>query len=498
MNVDTERRDGEPASDQTTQVDDTPKLQWDDENDPENPRNWSMARRSGCGVLIASISLLSSFASSILVPGVSDVMAHFGTSDRLLGTLTTSVYVLGLGFGPFVLSPLSELYGRWIIYTSSLVAFTGLQVGCALSNSMTMLIIFRFLAGCAGGVAPSLGQASMSDLWTAEKRGRWTSFLSLGPMSGPAVGNLVAALILTVKPWQWIFWMTTIVSCALLALTLLFLRETYEPVILRRRLAKRLAKRELGEPLPPALAHLAHYTPVPRAAMLSRAITRPIRFLFTSPIVSIFGMFAAYVYGMLYLLLTSLPLLFGAADARAGLFNYGFNSTGLGLAYLGLAAGLLVGFTCAVVAHTRLWTILTRRNGEGRPEYRLLPMTAGMTLFPIAMFLYGWSAEKKTPWIAPELGTFVFGAGIFLSFQSIQFYITEAFIPYSASAIAGITLLRSLAGTVFPLFGQQMFDKLGYGISGTIIAVCALPAIPFPLILYKHGAYIRKRWPFRP
>lgn len=37
-----------------------------------------------------------------------------------------------------------------------------------------------------------------------------------------------------------------------------------------------------------------------------------------------------------------------------------------------------------------------------------------MTLFPLAMLLYGWSAG--TPWIAPELGTFVFGAGIFMSF----------------------------------------------------------------------------------
>ena len=78
---------------------------------------------------------------------------------------------------------------------------------------------------------------------------------------------------------------------------------------------------------------------------------------------------------MLYLLLTSLPLLFGAKDIREGLFNYGFDSTGLGLAYLGLAAGLFLGFTCAVVAQTRLWTILTRKNGESRPEYRLLPMT---------------------------------------------------------------------------------------------------------------------------
>ncbi|KZV82563.1 MFS general substrate transporter [Exidia glandulosa HHB12029] len=480
------------APTQMTVVDAMPT--WDDEKDPENPRNWSARRRASCAILIASISLLSSFASSILVPGVPAVMQHFGTTNHSLGTLTTSVYVLGLGFGPFLLSPLSEIYGRWIIYITSLAAFTAFQIGCALSNSMTTLIVMRFLSGCAGGVAPSLGQASMSDLWTAERRGRWTAILSLGPMSGPAIGNLIAALILSARPWPWIFWMTTIISAVLLVAVVFLLRETYEPVILRRRQAKRQAK-EPRFALPLQNGGQRQLDP---AALLSRAITRPIRFLVTSPIIAIFGTFLAYVYGMLYLLLTSLPLLFGAADARTGLFNYGFSSTSLGLAYLGLAAGFLVGFGCALIAQTRLWTILTRRNGEGRPEYRLLPMTAGMTLFPIAMFLYGWSAEKGAAWIAPELGTFVFGAGIFMSFQSIQLYIMEAFIPYSASAIAAVTLLRSIAGTVFPLFGQQMFQRLGYGVSGSIIAACAVPAIPFPLILYKHGAYIRKRWPFRP
>jgi DHA1 family multidrug resistance protein-like MFS transporter len=78
---------------------------------------------------------------------------------------------------------------------------------------------------------------------------------------------------------------------------------------------------------------------------------------------------------MLYLLLTSLPLLFGKDQSRPDLFNYGFNSIGTGLSYLGLALGFFLGCIAQIYSQTRIWDVLTKRNGEGRPEYRLLPVT---------------------------------------------------------------------------------------------------------------------------
>jgi len=78
---------------------------------------------------------------------------------------------------------------------------------------------------------------------------------------------------------------------------------------------------------------------------------------------------------MLYLLLTSLPLLFGREQSQPGLFNYDFNSIGTGLSYLGLAIGFFFGCLVQIYSQTKIWNFLTKRNGEGRPEYRLLPMT---------------------------------------------------------------------------------------------------------------------------
>ncbi|KAF8499316.1 major facilitator superfamily domain-containing protein [Gautieria morchelliformis] len=475
-------------------------------NDPDNPKNWPHWKRecyhrryyrttlvSLCFTYFSEYPeiFLSSFASSILVPAVPDVMRQFHVTDRLTGTLTTSVY-LGMGLGPFVLAPLSELYGRWIIYTSTLAAFTFLQIGCALSTSMTALIILRFFAGCTGGMAPSLGQASISDIWHPHERGRWAAMLTMGSMLGLPMGNFIASLILQRKQWPWVFWTLMIFSGVLLLLALFLLKETYEPVILHRRQKKQRPPNGL-----PAFSVMDGKQPVTPdlTRVFSHAITRPLRFLATSPILMIFAFFHAYTFGILYLLLTSLPLLFGNAQRRPELFNYGFNSRGTGFSYLGLCAGLFLGSLVQMYSQNKIWNFLTKRNGEGRPEYRLLPMTAGMIFFPASLLWYGWSAEKQYRWIFPEIAT---GRSFWTRNVHNFLYLTEAFIPYSASAMAAATLIRTITGAVYPLFGQKLFEALGYGKGGTLLAALAVPAIPLPLILYKHGRYIRERWEFTP
>lgn len=47
--------------------------------------------------------------------------------------------------------------------------------------------------------------------------------------------------------------------------------------------------------------------------------------------------------------------------------------------------------------------------------------------------------------------------------MSINTYLVDTFHIYAASALAANTVLRSILGGVFPLFGLQMYDGLGLG-----------------------------------
>ncbi|KZT35958.1 MFS general substrate transporter [Sistotremastrum suecicum HHB10207 ss-3] len=467
-------------------------LEWDSPADRDNPKNWRMRQRVPIAGVIIVIGFLAGFISSASVPGTPGTQAEFHVQNKIIATLPTSLYVLGFGLGPYVLAPLSELYGRKIVYQATLSSFTLIQIGCALSPSMPALIILRLIAGCFGSIAPSLGPASMSDLFAAHERGISNSLLSIGVLTGPPMGTVIGSFVVSAKPWPWIYWLTTAFSGIVLIANVLFFKETYEPYILRQRFRRRSQRANLPSSVPGTQDV---------TTLFLRAITRPLRFMYTSLVVMILGTFQAYSFAMLYLILVSLPLLFGSdrqvSDAN-NLFTYKFTPIQEGLSYLGLVIGFILGGTFQMRAQTFIYRTLTEKNGVGRPEYRLLPMTISAVFFPIGLLWYGWSAEAHRHWILPEIGLVIFAFGVFINFQSVQLYVAEAFIPFSASALAAITLLRCIAGAAFPLFGQAMFIKLGYGWASTVLAMLFIPAVPVPWILYRVGEHLRNRFPFKP
>ena len=59
-------------------------------------------------------------------------------------------------FQPLVLAPLSEVYGRNPMYLCSMVIFTILYLPLALSDSIAVIIVFRFLSGVSGSVGSTM------------------------------------------------------------------------------------------------------------------------------------------------------------------------------------------------------------------------------------------------------------------------------------------------------------------------------------------------------
>lgn len=96
----------------------TDTITWD--SSPSHPRNWPNSRRWKNALIISITGFLSTSGSSIFVPATSEIEAQFG-GVREVVILATALYVLGLGFGPFVFAPISELYGRQVSYTVSMI-----------------------------------------------------------------------------------------------------------------------------------------------------------------------------------------------------------------------------------------------------------------------------------------------------------------------------------------------------------------------------------------
>lgn len=88
--------------------------------DSENPKNWSQGYKWYITMVVAATCFFVAFASSVITVDVAGVQKGLRVSEEL-ALLTISLFVVGLGLGPMVLAPLSEVLGRRIIYSCTLL-----------------------------------------------------------------------------------------------------------------------------------------------------------------------------------------------------------------------------------------------------------------------------------------------------------------------------------------------------------------------------------------
>ncbi|GAA97794.1 uncharacterized protein L969DRAFT_52281 [Mixia osmundae IAM 14324] len=458
---------------------------------PDNPLGWSRAKKWRNVIIVSGTGFVSTAASTTLTPAVPELMAQFDTQNRQLIILTTSLYVLGLGAGPFLFAPIAEARGRRPAYVSSMVCFTFIALGSSFTQSIGSLIALRFLSGVFSSVGPGLGAASVSDCFAKEERGRPISLYALGPLLGPTLWSMLSFWIIRAG-WRWSLRIVCFMGAANLGMIVIGLNESYAPV-LQRRLS-------LRDDVQPSETWSQKLTPSHKTrTLIKRTFSRPPRLLLTNPVAAFLATFYAYLYGIIYLVLVSFPTLYGPADSSTGdLPHYSWpRRTTLGLAYSGLLLGFLTSATIASVYQDRIYKRLSARTGgKGQPEYRLILTQIGVILLPIGLLIFGWSAEANTHWIVPQIGSFLFALGLMLAFNSIQNYIVDAFVPYSAAAMAGATAARSVTGAILPIFAEDMFKRLGWGLAGTLLAAIAAIAIPVPLLLLRYGQSLRERFAF--
>ncbi|KAK9801640.1 putative Major facilitator superfamily (MFS) profile domain-containing protein [Seiridium cardinale] len=216
-----------------------------------------------------------------------------------------------------------------------------------------------------------------------------------------------------------------------------------------------------------------------RKQMQMLALSRPIKLTLFSPIAASLNGYMAVIYGIFYLLLTTFTFVFEE--------SYGFSADIAGLAYMGLDVGMFIGLIIIGKTSDRILAKLAaKNNGQQKPEYHP-PLSIVMGLWvPVGLFVFGRTAQYHVFWFVPILGGALFGFGIIAVIVCIQTYFIDCFGIFTASALAANTLLRSIVGALFPLFGLRLFDVLGLGWGSSLLAFVALALYPIPLILYRY------------
>lgn len=64
-------------------------------------------------------------------------------------------------------------------------------------------------------------------------------------------------------------------------------------------------------------------------------------------------------------------------------------------------------------------------------------------------------------WIAPIVASMPFGVGICYVYISVFTYFVTAYRPMAAAALSGCAIMRACFGAAFPLFANQMYNRMG-------------------------------------
>ncbi|KAJ1557260.1 hypothetical protein HK096_008263 [Nowakowskiella sp. JEL0078] len=251
---------------------------WEGPDDPDNPLNWNYSRKWIATILVSLYTLVSPITSSMVAPGILQMAKDLKLKETIEIEMVISIFVLAYAFGPFLMGPMSEIYGRRIVLQFATVFYLVFNILCGFCTEKWQIILLRFLAGLGGSAPLSIGGGVLADLFHSEERGKAMSIYSLAPLLGPAIGPIIGAFVTESIGWRWIFHITSIAGFILAVAGHFFLQETYAPVILEFKL-KRLLKETENQNL-----YINKKSEKSATQSLITAFIRPIKLLATQPI----------------------------------------------------------------------------------------------------------------------------------------------------------------------------------------------------------------------
>ncbi|KAL2864585.1 putative MFS transporter [Aspergillus lucknowensis] len=400
---------------------------WDGPNDPANPKNWPASRKWMVFIPMSLFNLLSSMSSATVAPALEAIASDLNIRSQTLLIMSLSVYLFGSAIIPLVSSPLSEMYGR-------------------------------------------IGSGMNSDLFPPQDRWKAMAVFTLAPLLGTAIGPITGGFLVQYESWPWCFYVVSIAAAVVQLAAFFLLRETFGPVLLRRKCAR--MRKTTGN-----LNLHTEYDGMSSTALLHKNLIRPFRLLATQPIIQVLSLYLAYLNGILYLMVATFP------DVWTTIYH---ESDSIGsLNYISLTVGMAVATQLGTRIADRVYQRLRANNGGvARPEFRLPILCAGACIVPIGLFWYGWSARPSIHWIMPNIGAAIYAGST----------VVQLVCLFAASAMAAVMVLRSLLGFALPLIAPGLYTTLGFAWGNSLLAFIAIfIGIPSPLLLWFYGERLREK-----
>ncbi len=164
---------------------------------PTPQRYWAIVTLA-LGIVMA---VMDSAIANVALPTI----AHDLHASPALSIWIVNGYQLAVTISLLPLAALGDIIGYRRVYVGGLVLFTIASLLCAVSDSLPMLAFARVVQGFGGAGIMSVNSALIRFIYPQRLLGRGLSYNTLMVAISAAAGPTVAAAILSVAPWPWLF-----------------------------------------------------------------------------------------------------------------------------------------------------------------------------------------------------------------------------------------------------------------------------------------------------
>ncbi|KAK5790449.1 hypothetical protein VI817_007736 [Penicillium citrinum] len=473
---------------------------WQDENDPQNPRNYPFSSRLIATLLVSALAWIVGAASSInsgVLPQTTETF-HI-TMMEADADFFSGLYLLGFAAGSLVSGPLSEILGRNLIYTGSLTLFMIFIMASSLAPNIGALLAFRFLAGIFGCPPLTCAGGTIADLWNPLEKTIYFPVYAVLSFGGPVLGPVIASYIgqTGVLSFRWTGWIILIMSGVIFILIILFQPETYSPLLLKwkgRNLRRETGDERFRSEMDMEKVHLFR--------LIGGAMKRQVLITIHEPIILLISLYMTVLYIVLFTFFDGYSFIFEDTHGLSqGMTNIVWVAMYVGIALASLLVpfvykGTKKAFTEAAMAAKGLDPVLDPHALDGvhtQPEIRLWFAMVGAPAIPISLFWMGWTDFESVSVWSPIIASSVFGFGTICVFISSYMYVIDTYDIYAASALGFMTVSRYCAAGGMSIVGIPFYQNMGVHWTLTILGCISAIMVPVPYVFYRYGPVIR-RW----
>lgn len=173
--------------------------------DPASERSFTL--------LLAAMTALTALSIDMSLPAMPQLQRVFHTGVAPV-QLTLSLFLLGFAVGQLLCGPLSDRIGRRPVLLVGLGVFTVAGLLCAVSTSLTMLVLARALQGMGASVGPVIARAVVRDRFDSRRGAAVLSQITQVMIIAPLVAPTLGGYLLVFSSWPAIF--VTLASCGAL------------------------------------------------------------------------------------------------------------------------------------------------------------------------------------------------------------------------------------------------------------------------------------------